>query len=518
LDSDLSLFNKLGDLYLKTGDVQQAVETYDRAADMYEKAGLPNNAIALCNKILRNSPGRTQAYLKLAKLMLARGFIAEAKKNLLEYAARMQKAGALEDAFRALAEFADLSPDNEEIRLLLAEQLKAAARSDEAKEQLAQLYADVEASGDERRTRSTLQNIKAIDPDFDEESAPKAAAKAKPKKTDDLVFIDVDATDEPEAAPPPLGVETTALVETDEPVEEIPHEETEEIEIERASTELIAIRDDVDALEGLEGTSLETAAEEEAIEMPSLEIETTALDDTFEEPAAAAAVADEAAREAGPSTDLSIELEPLEAVAEAPPDIPTLEAQVAESPDDPALHRSLGEALLAQGDRERGLEELDAAVSAAEAKDDWRQAEDVAEEILRLDPNSVRHHQKRVEYAFRRDDEGRLVECYLSLADALFRQGAMDRSRAVYERVIELDPGNDAAQAALANLGPAEEAAEEAPAKAAAAETGGDFVDLGALILGDEAPVIKDTRMRIEEEEPTGDEDRDFAEMLAEFK
>jgi len=137
LDSELQLFNKVGDLYLKLGKVTAGVETYERAITRYEEAGFPNNAIALCNKVLRTAPGRTPVYLKLAKLMIERGFVAEAKQNLLEYADRMQAAGQLEEAFRALKDFADLSPDNEEIRLLLAEQLQASARTDEAREQLA---------------------------------------------------------------------------------------------------------------------------------------------------------------------------------------------------------------------------------------------------------------------------------------------------------------------------------------------------------------------------------------------
>ncbi|MFQ6047156.1 MAG: tetratricopeptide repeat protein, partial [Gemmatimonadales bacterium] len=210
-------------------------------------------------------------------------------------------------------------------------------------------------------------------------------------------------------------------------------------------------------------------------------------------------------------------------------DIHTLEAQVAESPDEPARRRALGEALIEAGEGERGLEELDKALVAAENQEDWGLSEDLVEEILRLDPNSVRHHQKRVELAYRSNDRGRMVEYYLALADALLRQGSMDRSRNVYQRVLELDPENDAAQAALSTFGPAEEEAAEpvgatAPVEGeggeagGAGEAGGDFVDLGALILGDEEPAVKDTRMRVEEEEPTGDEDRDFAEMLAEFK
>jgi tetratricopeptide (TPR) repeat protein len=53
------------------------------------------------------------------------------------------------------------------------------------------------------------------------------------------------------------------------------------------------------------------------------------------------------------------------------------------------------------------------------------------------------------------------------------------------------------------------------PAPAAGVE---EFVDLGALILGDQPEAQRDTRMRIEEEEPTGDEQRDFDRMLSRFK
>jgi tetratricopeptide (TPR) repeat protein len=44
----------------------------------------------------------------------------------------------------------------------------------------------------------------------------------------------------------------------------------------------------------------------------------------------------------------------------------------------------------------------------------------------------------------------------------------------------------------------------------------GDFIDLGALIRDDDR--VKDTRMRVEDEEPSGDEQQDFQEMLLQFK
>src|SRR6058998_2903680 len=121
---DLSVFNRVGDLYLKVKDPAQAADYYDRAVDKYAELGFHNNAIAMCNKVLRNAPGRQTTYLKLAKLYAAKGFMAEAKQNFVEYAERMQKAGKIEHAFAALKEFTDISHENANLRATLEEHLR----------------------------------------------------------------------------------------------------------------------------------------------------------------------------------------------------------------------------------------------------------------------------------------------------------------------------------------------------------------------------------------------------------
>ncbi|GBD32909.1 Lipopolysaccharide assembly protein B [bacterium HR33] len=574
---------------------------WERGVNKYAEGGFHNNAIALCNKILRYAPGRTEVYLRLAQLMVQRGFVAEAKQKLLEYADRMRKAGRMDEAFNALKEFADLSPDNEEIRLLLAEQLKAAARTDEARDQLAKLYAETQSTGDERRSRVTLEKIKAIDPEYDPEAAPKPEVKARPEKSSDLVFLDLG---EPEPEVPgargpevavedlePLQVEPTSLVEESASEEVAEAAPGEELEIERAEVLFESAEEGVSKMEGLEPTVLEEIPEVEAeqppveegeqlpvgeagepqvpgpeepsvfegeelpvleleggqpifqegeiqetgIEVPELDLGLAGSLD-LEEPAVLEAEAGLApvgevevpsSEETAPE-EPAIEVpmaEQLGAAAGAeleggPPSISDLEARVADDPENPYLHQSLGEALIEAGERERGLEELDIALGQYEAAEQWSEAESLADEILRLDPNSVRHHQKRVEFAYRRNDRRGLVEAYLGLADALFRSGALDRARAVYQRVLEHDTDNERARAALATLEP-----EEAEGQAVSAERrepepagGGDFVDLGRLVLEDEEPRFKDTRLRVEDEEPTGDEQRDFEEMLSKFK
>ena len=174
-------------------------------------------------------------------------------------------------------------------------------------------------------------------------------------------------------------------------------------------------------------------------------------------------------------------------------------------------------------------------------------------EIIRLNPGSVRHHQKRVEYAFRSNDKARLAEAYVELADALFRDGQSEKAKQVYGRVLELSPDDVRATAALESFATPAQATEAQPpaekrptARATrvstpskggrrytaaldasqlppidepiAPEAGGDddFVSLGDWLRGEEGP--KSTRMVVDEEAPTGDEQADFADMLKKFK
>jgi tetratricopeptide (TPR) repeat protein len=219
--------------------------------------------------------------------------------------------------------------------------------------------------------------------------------------------------------------------------------------------------------------------------------------------------------------------------------IEELEGRVADDPDDPEAHQALGEALIEAGERERGVEELDHATTGFENRGNLSQAQDLVDEVLRLDPNSVRHRQKQVEFAFKSGDKIKLIEAYLELADTLLRSDLPDKARAVYQRVAEHDPGNERATAALSMLAPViaptpppppakgkgKEAVREEKTAARDAKLRvrdevveeGDFVDLGAMILAGDMPE-RDTRMKVADEEPTGDEERDFQEMLARFK
>src|SRR5437899_6231509 len=214
---DLSVFNRIGDLYLKVKDPGQAADYYDQAVDKYAELGFHNNAIAMCNKVLRNAPARQTTYLKLAKLYAAKGFIAEAKQNFVEYAERMQKAGKIEHAFAALKEFPDISPESANLREMLSEHLK--------------MY-----GADPGKRASSAGGRPSPTPP---RSAPPAGggddvSKSGTRKTSSLVFLDLD---EPrvakgQKAPPPSPV---APPVAEKLIEEVVPEPDESLEIETTS-------------------------------------------------------------------------------------------------------------------------------------------------------------------------------------------------------------------------------------------------------------------------------------------
>ena len=197
-DIDISLYNRVGDLLLRTGNASDALNYFEKAVDLYAERGFHNNAIALCNRVLRQAPGRASIYYKLGRISATKGFKSDAKKNFLEYADRMQKAGQIDEAFRALKEFADLCPDQDDIRLLLAEQLTKENRQDEALEQLQKLHDRLDSEGRDAEARATVDRMKSIDP----EAVPRVSGSYRPQKSSDLIFLDTSYQQSARSAKP----------------------------------------------------------------------------------------------------------------------------------------------------------------------------------------------------------------------------------------------------------------------------------------------------------------------------
>jgi tetratricopeptide (TPR) repeat protein len=598
---DLSLYNRVGDLYLKVGDTASAVRHYERAVELYADQGFFNNAIALCGKILRVNPGRTQTYLHLARLHARKNVVIEAKRNLLEYLERMNAQGQLQEAFGAVKAFADQFAGSQDIRGMLVELLRAASRGEEGSEQLDQLREELEATGD-AAARKTQERLEPV--------APEPEAPSPRRRGGDLVFLDTgfgappSGVPGPQAADPPLetlapdgllvtdpfaepgrddpgaeeiaqalgGFEATSF-ESPETVDIPPAEEAsagfEDLIIDRVAdgdVELGGVESgefDAGPVSGLEnGLELDRPAEPprgfDATAEPDIDL-SDVLAESLNDPDLAPTSSPETDRvdldfiEAGPeetgfeeASAPSPTAEPApSAPAQPPRSVAAMEQGVAERPDDPAAHRALAEALLAAGESRRAADEFLFAREGYETQEAWREAGDMLARLIQLEPDDIGHYQKLVELAYRSGSRGRMLEAYLALAAALRRVGETEKAIAVYHRVIDHDPGNPSAETAIAQLTglalpealpaprgatarpagppPSRPAAPKPPAEppasvpASTPAPAADFVDLGSLVL-DQSARPRDTRMRIERAAPSEDEQKNFEEMLAEFK
>ena len=125
--------------------------------------------------------------------------------------------------------------------------------------------------------------------------------------------------------------------------------------------------------------------------------------------------------------------------------------------------------------------------------------------LVKNEPNNLVLRQKMVDYAMRLGEASGKVSAWLELADTFGRLHQPDKARPLYQQALDLDPQNTHA---LQGLG---QTPKVTPA-------GGDFVDLGSLILGDEEEEEETTRFVVAYEEPSGDEHADSAKMLSQFK
>jgi tetratricopeptide (TPR) repeat protein len=517
---DLSLYNRVGDLYLKINDTASAVRSYERAVDLYADQGFFNNAIALCGKILRVNPGRTQTYLKLAQLHARKNVVIEAKRNLIEFLERMNALGQLDQAFQSVKEFADQFAGSQEIRMMLVELLRAASREEEALEQLAKIAGDLETRSRESQAPGTGHTGSHETPAADR---PPPA----PRGRGDLVFLDT-GFDGPGApapaaavAPPPPPVQATRAADLPLVVDAPPAEGLEsqptydsslagdgDLIIDPLATVQLdaAAEQDTPPLAGLEPSGETEMDLAEVDVVPGLEVESVPDDVEFEDVALesmerpdlieADPVTPEGLIDVGEDLDLELaggepapadapasdlDLEFLEetpapaataglpliggtsAPVETSTEVVELEDRIADDPENPDLHRELADHLLLDGDLARAAEELRLSLEAYEATEDWAGASSVADRLVALEPDAIHHHQKRVELAFRTGERAPLLEAYLALGDALGRAGATDKALAVYGRVHEHDPDNPRAAAAMAALTETRPAAPPAP-------------------------------------------------------
>jgi tetratricopeptide (TPR) repeat protein len=415
---ELSLLNRIGDLFLRAGKEDDAIQYYELAADRYEAAGLFNSAIALCNKVIRQDAARPEPYYRLGRLTLAQGFLSEARRWSVEYAERMLRAGKRTEAFAALNEFASHAADPE-IRELLAQYLLAHGETAEALSQLLEAYRARVDGNQPDKARELREKILALDPKLDlsafEGTSPAASL--------------------PSVQPGAPEVEVRAIAAAEE-----------------SDAEWAA---EADLLPGLIDDSglLDTPDDDSAPELPELLLQTTADSAGIAEAGVDTGVIDTEA------IDIGTGPEPVPPVA--------LDLTIAVTPTAIELEMPLLDLELAGAD----LPTADPEMPDTEMADTEMGGTAAVDLAAAID-----------------DDDAASA----SLAGALL-----------------YDLPDTAAPDSRLDTGPA-----SAPKPAG----GAGYVDFGALLQDDDDAEQGLTRYTVDAPTPSGDEDRDFLDMLSQFK
>jgi len=80
-EQDISIRAIIGDLFVKSGQKDKAVDEFHKIANFYEKRGLFSKAIAILKKANRLDPDSIKFAGKLADLYQDQGFASEAKSD-----------------------------------------------------------------------------------------------------------------------------------------------------------------------------------------------------------------------------------------------------------------------------------------------------------------------------------------------------------------------------------------------------------------------------------------------------
>ncbi|TVP46859.1 MAG: hypothetical protein EA350_06205 [Gemmatimonadales bacterium] len=538
-EPEIALFNRIADLELRLGNVEDAIREYEQAIDLYLEADLPNNAIAICRKILRNVPGRAETFLRMGEIRARQGFGVDARQNVLTYAEMMEARGDSDAATAALADLVTLFPGDVEARVFLGERLVALGDTEGGVSHLLGAWQSLASDGNDEAAALEAR-IRELDPDaeFSASDAPAGDSlsgndSAADARRDDLpshgLSVDFGGGDGPVERFLDVGAGAADASSAAARSGDADRDGTPEVAADAYAFGEIRIGGDDDEKDdsvfpsGLElpagiqppaDAGMHAVADPDAVaEIDSGPIEVEALQDmegfhTFGEIEAAAPAP---AVDPGGATDRD--------AGEFEDDFASF-AEVSgddsDDPDDDSDEGDDGEAsplpLLGE-EPERAFPVVGAALTPQAP---GKSAAELEAEVA-AEPDHVSAHRDLVERAHEAGDRGLLLRALSGLAAALARVGQDEESTAVHEQVLQLDPRNVPSLLALGRSAPGgaplSPAAPPSPTREPDPASG--FVDLGALVLDEDE--AQTTRWVVDDER-SGDEDADFAHMLSKFK
>ena len=124
----------IGELYIRQGETFQAIEYFERLAQLFVSDGFLTKAIAVYKRISKLAPEEIRPLEKLADLYVQQGVMSEARPLFLQLAELHLKNGKQPEAIALLKKLLLAEPDNLRIQVRLADLYQAMGQSGEALE------------------------------------------------------------------------------------------------------------------------------------------------------------------------------------------------------------------------------------------------------------------------------------------------------------------------------------------------------------------------------------------------
>ena len=161
---DGSIFNSIGELYLKRQSTNDAVIAFLQAANAFRAEGATLKAIATFKKVLKLDPSRYDVFRHLGDLNAERGLLSSAVQDYLTLGKHYLKAGKSKDALDIYKKIVSQDPSNLDAQQRVAELCLQENMQDEATKVYLQLGRERSAQQRYDEARDAYQGVLRIDP------------------------------------------------------------------------------------------------------------------------------------------------------------------------------------------------------------------------------------------------------------------------------------------------------------------------------------------------------------------
>ena len=153
----------IGELYIRQGETFQAIEYFERLAQLFVGDGFLTKAIAVYKRIAKLAPEEIRPLEKLADLYVQQGVMSEARPLFLQLAEIHLKNNRQPEAIALLKKLLLAEPDNLRIQIRLADLYQAMGQSKEAVEAYVSASQRALARGDQAECEKLAEKVLKID-------------------------------------------------------------------------------------------------------------------------------------------------------------------------------------------------------------------------------------------------------------------------------------------------------------------------------------------------------------------